>query len=141
MMITGALGVVSLGAQTAPATPAEPGVHAGRGGGRARLLRKLNLTPDQQMQARQIFQDARSQSGPVREQMKQLREQLRQAAKSGAGDATIDQLARQEAPLAGQLAAIRAKAFEKFYAVLNADQKQQLDAMPHLHAGRRQARG
>jgi Spy/CpxP family protein refolding chaperone len=127
--------VASRGAQTATATPDQPRVHGNRNGGRRQLLQKLNLTPDQKTQARQIFQDAAGQSRPVAVQMKQVREQLMQAAKTGAPDANIDQLAEKEAPLAAQLAAIRAKAFEKFYAILNPDQRQQVDAMPHL--GRR----
>lgn len=93
-----------------------------------RMVTYLNLTPDQQTQAKQIMADARQQSMPLRQQMKQNREALSTAIKSG-NDAQIDQITKAEAPVMAQLAAIRAHAFEKIYATLTPEQKTKADNM------------
>jgi Spy/CpxP family protein refolding chaperone len=94
-------------------------------------MEKLNLTPEQKTQVHRIFSDARQQAQPLVKQLRQFREQIRAAAKAG-NNSAIDQLTQQQAPVAARMAAVRARAFEKFYAVLNPQQKQQVDAMPHF---------
>jgi Spy/CpxP family protein refolding chaperone len=101
-----------------------------------RLSAKLNLTDAQKQQAKTIFANARQTAKPVRDQLKQDREALRAAAKSGAPESQIDQLANKMGPLMAKETAIRAKAFEKFYSILTPAQQAQLDQM---HANRRHA--
>lgn len=132
---TAALAAGMLFAQ-APAPPAgqQPGpAAAGRQQGawrrRGRLFSSLNLTDDQKAQAKSIFQSARQTAQPVAQQLRQVREALRNAAKSGSPDAEIDKLANAEAPLVAQLAAVRAKAFAKFYALLTPEQRDKLQNM------------
>ena len=91
----------------------------------------LNLTDDQKAQAKTIFQQAHASSQAIQAQVKDARQALANAAKAGASDAEIDRLANAEGPLMAQVAAIHAKAFEKFYAILTPDQKKQVDAMPN----------
>ena len=103
-----------------------------------RISKYLQLTPDQQAQAKQIFASARQEAAPVRQQLKQNRQALMSAIKSG-NDAQIDQITAAQAPLMAQAAAIRAHAFEKVYATLTPDQKAKADNMRSMfHAGRGQ---
>ena len=100
------------------------------------FARDLNLTPDQQAQAKQIMAGARQESAPLRQQMKQNREALASAIKSG-NDAQIDQITKADAPVMAQMAAIRAHAFEKIYATLTPEQKAKADTMRQRFQSRR----
>ncbi len=126
-------------AQTpSPAT----GAQASKGRGRlARIEHFLNLTPDQQAQAKTIFQASQADAEPVRAQMKNARLALANAVKSDAPDAQIDQLSAAVGPLASQLAAIRTKTFAKFYALLTPEQKDKFNSVmdQHLSGGLRPA--
>ena len=126
-------------AQTTTTSPTGP---AGHGSRRARMAQRisnyLQLTPDQQAQAKQIFASSRQEAAPLRQQMKQNRQALYSAIKAG-NDTQIDQITKAQAPLMSQLAAIRAHAFEKVYATLTPDQKTKADNMRQFfHAGRGQ---
>ena len=101
-----------------------------------RLNRLLNLTPDQKVQAKTIFQGARTTAQPLRQQMRDARLALANAVKSNAPDAQIDQLSNNTGTLAAQLTALRAKSFEKFYNILTPDQKEKLSgAMDQFFPG------
>ncbi|MGI8988003.1 MAG: Spy/CpxP family protein refolding chaperone [Bryobacteraceae bacterium] len=132
-----ALTGAGLAAQTTPATP-PTGSQTGRmhrGLGMNGLAQKLNLTPDQQAQAKAIFQNSRTASAALAPQLKQAHDALLNAVKSGASDAQIDALANAQAPLTAQMEALHAKAFAKLYAILTDDQKKQFDSMPHWMGG------
>jgi Spy/CpxP family protein refolding chaperone len=106
-----------LSAQTVPAT------HARAANSRMqRLTAQLNLTPDQQTQAKAIFQDSRQQAQALMPQLKQEREAMASAVKSG-DEAQIDQLSQQNSQLNAQVRAIHAKARARFYALLSPAQK------------------
>lgn len=93
----------------------------------ARLNQLLNLTPDQQAQARQIFHSAHAGTRPLAAQMREARSGLASAVKANAPDADIDRLSNNIGTLASQMAAARAKSFAKFYSILNEDQKNRLN--------------
>lgn len=101
-----------------------------------RIVNYLNLTPDQQAQAKQIMAGVRQEAAPLREQMKQNREALANAIKTG-NDAQIDQITKAQAPVMAQLAAIRAHGFEKIYAMLTPEQKTKADNMRQMFGARR----
>ena len=103
--------------------PAHRRAHAGQ-----RFAKFLNLTPDQKAQAKQIMADARSQAMPLRQQLKQNRQALREAIQSG-NDAQIDQITKAEAPVRAQLASIHAHAMEKIFATLTPEQKAKASQM------------
>ena len=94
----------------------------------ARLSRQLALTPDQQNQARAIFQQARTQRQSLAPQMKTEHQAMAAAIKSD-NEAQIDQLTQQNAQLNSSARAIHAKAMAKFYATLTPDQKTKFDAL------------
>ena len=139
LLLVAAIGALTTGltfAQNGNPTPNAPvhkRAHAGQ-----RFARFLNLTPDQKAQAKQIMADARTQATPLRQQLMQNRQALRDAIKSG-NDAQIDQITSQMGPLMAQSTAIRTKAFEKFYSILTPAQQSQLgqhgNAMNRRHAG------
>jgi Spy/CpxP family protein refolding chaperone len=92
-----------------------------------RLSTYLNLSPDQQTQAKQIFQFARQSAQPVAQQLRDARKALGDAVKTNAPEAQIDQLSANVGNLVSQLTAIRTKAFEKFYGILTPDQKDKMN--------------
>jgi len=127
LILAGALATGLVAAQTtAPANPPQAGTHR-RANRMARLSNYLQLTPDQQTQAKAIFQATREQAEPLFTQMRSTRQQIAAAVKNGAPDAQIDQLTAQAGTLKGQLMAIRTKAFAKFYTILTPDQKTKMD--------------
>jgi Spy/CpxP family protein refolding chaperone len=134
-------GIVS--AQTAaspqPAPPSHES-HARRAHGDmvARLSARLNRTPDQQNQARTIFQQARAEAKALSPKLKNERVALRTAIKSD-NEPQIDRILHQDSQLNAQARAVHAKAMAKFYQILNPDQKAQFDKMSE-HMGMRNHR-
>src|SRR5580700_524060 len=120
--------LLAAGMAVGQSTPAPTTPHSGRHSAQAgamldRLSAKLNLTDSQKQQAQSIFSAARQSAQPVRTQLRQQRQALQAAVKSGAPDAQIDQLASQMGPLMAQATAIHSKAFAKFYSILTPDQR------------------
>jgi Spy/CpxP family protein refolding chaperone len=106
--------------------PAHPGHRAGQSALRQRLAADLNLTDAQKQQAHTIFSASRQAAQPVEDQIRQTRQALAGAVKSGASDADIDKLSNSLGPLLAQESAIRAKSFARFYGTLTPDQKDKL---------------
>ena len=115
-----------------------PGPGGPRGNRIDFLATVLSLTDAQKTQATAIFEAAETASNSLRETQALQRTALNDAAKSNAADASIDQLAATLGATSGQLAAIQAKAFAKFYALLTTEQRTKLD---ELHANGRGMRG
>ncbi len=132
-----AVGVAGLAAGMAFAQ-APQGAAAGhprRMEGRREMRRKmmigyLGLTDQQQTQAKAIFSSAHDSAQPVRQQLKQVRADLRAAIQAGQ---PVNELAANEGKLRGQLVAIRANAAEQFRGLLNPAQLQKLQ---ELHSKR-----
>ncbi len=120
-----ALSAVSLLAQ-APQAPAQAqGRHR-----MGRMANYLNLTNAQRAQAKIIFREAGQSAKPVRQQLRETRQSLQAAIKSGNSNQIL-QLAATEGTEKGQLAAIRATAFAKLYPTLTAEQQQKLAEFQH----------
>ena len=92
------------------------------------LSTALNLTEAQKQQATAFFSAARQENQPLEESMKQARTELVDAAESG-DEAQLDQAATKVGTLCGQMAAVRAQAFAKLYAVLTPEQRQKADQL------------
>lgn len=139
-----AAGALAAGMIFAQSTPANTGQQPERGqrfrqfrANRAeRMAKYLNLTQEQQDNAKKIMAEARQQVQPLRQQLKESREALMNAVKSG-NDAQIDQITKEQAPLMAQMMAIRAKAFEKIYATLTPEQKTKADNMRQFFRSQR----
>ena len=112
-----------LSAQTAAPAPH----HRAPGGqNMQRLSARLNLTADQQTQAKAIFQASRQEMKSLRPQLQSARQAMSAAVKAG-NEQQIDQLTQQNAQLNAQARAIHAKAMAKFYQILTPDQKTKFD--------------
>jgi Spy/CpxP family protein refolding chaperone len=85
-----------------------------------------NLTSEQKAQAKAVFSQVRRDAAPLREELKQNRQALAQAIKSGKSDAEIQQLAAAQGNTMGQLIALRSQALAKFAAQLTPEQKAQI---------------
>jgi len=92
----------------------------------ARFGADLNLTDAQKQQAQSIFSASRQSARSLDTQLKQSREALAAAVKSGASDAEIDKLSNNLAPLLAQSTANHAKTFAKFYSILTQEQKDKI---------------
>ena len=90
----------------------------------------LGLTDSQKEQAKSTFDAADQASQPVRDQLTQAHQALRDAVKTNKTDTQIDQLAAALGVLEGQMAAIQTKAHAKFYALLTPEQRDKLDQVP-----------
>ncbi len=110
----------------APQPAAQPQGRHGLG----KMANYLNLTPAQRAQAKTIFREAGQSAKPVRQQLRETRQSLQAAIKSGNSD-QIQQFAATEGTEKGQLAAIRATAFAKLYPMLTAEQQQKLAEFQH----------
>jgi Spy/CpxP family protein refolding chaperone len=122
-----ATGLVFAQASGQTGAPAHRSDH-GKPGGRSAVRRKLmagylGLTDQQKTQAQTIFSNARESAKPVKEQLRQVRTDLRSAIRDGK---PVDQLAATEGSLVGKLAAIRAAAAVQFRALLTPEQLQKL---------------
>jgi Spy/CpxP family protein refolding chaperone len=124
LAVAAALGAAGLYAQTTKGQ----GLHRFKA-----MTSALNLTPEQQAQAKSIFQDARQSAKPLRQQLRETRKSLQAAIQSGNAD-QIQQFANTQGTEMGQLAAIRATAMSKMYQTLTPDQQQKLLAFRQSHA-------
>lgn len=95
----------------------------------AKVSSYLNLTDQQQQQAKAIFQEAKTSAQPVRQQLKQERQAIRAAIQAGKSPSEVQQMAQSEGPQLAQLAGIRAASFAKFYSILTPEQQQKLATM------------
>ena len=67
------------------------------------MTARLNLTEAQQQQAKTIFENARASSKPLMDQLRQVRQELQEAAKANRPAAEIEALAAKQGDLHGQL--------------------------------------
>jgi len=101
-----------------------------------RLTAKLNLTQDQQNQAKTIFGKARADERALGPKLRQERVALKSAIKSDK-ETQIDAILQQNSQLNAQARAIHAKAVARFYQILTPAQKTQFDQMrTHRAPGR-----
>jgi protein CpxP len=103
---------------------------------RKMMIGYLGLTDQQQTQAKAIFSSAHESAQPLRQQLKEVRTELRAAIQAGQ---PVNDLAANQGKLRGQLVAIRANAAEQFRGLLTPAQLQKLQ---ELHVGgRRNSQG
>jgi Spy/CpxP family protein refolding chaperone len=88
----------------------------------------LNLTDAQKEFAKQLRTDTAAQTKPLRDQLRQNRQDLKAAIQSNNAGA-ITQLSERQGQLQGQLAAIHGKAMASFHAQLTPEQKAKLDEL------------
>ncbi|HEY7336216.1 MAG TPA: Spy/CpxP family protein refolding chaperone [Bryobacteraceae bacterium] len=110
------------------------------------LSNQLGLTPDQQTQVRSIFADTRKSAEALAPKMREEREALKMAVKSG-NDREIDRVLQQNSQLNADFEAMHVKAMAKVYRLLTPDQKTKFDQLDsgwfapthHMHGARNNA--
>ncbi len=136
-----ALTAIGLAVVPVAAQKADNAHEGGRKAGHSRFFGRaataLNLTDAQKATAKQLFGDARQQSKPVMQELKQVRTDLEAAVKAN-NAAQISTLTARQGQLSGQLAEIRTKAMASFYAQLTPEQKAKAD---ELHGKMREGHG
>ncbi len=123
-----AAAALAAGMAFAQAPAPAPGKIKPRAMVRRRVMKTLDLTAAQKQQAKTIFQQARQNSAPIRQQLQQNREAMATAVKAN-DTAQIQSLASRQGTLQGQAAAIRAESMAKFYSNLTPDQRTKADQM------------
>ena len=139
-------------AQTTPATQsqaqpqqqeqtARPHRWNGHRRGQQRIVKFLDLSQQQQEQAKSILQESRQSLRPVAQQLRQNRQEMMQAVKANDA-ARIQQLASSEANLQSKMIAARSLAFAKIYnTVLTPAQRAKADQLPSMFHQWRGERG
>lgn len=88
---------------------------------------KLKMTPEQQAQAKQIFEKQHAAQEKNREAMRETQQALYAASRTKDFDRSrVEQLANDQAKLRAQMTVARAEAMHQFFAVLTEEQKQQM---------------
>jgi Spy/CpxP family protein refolding chaperone len=117
-----------LSAQTPPPAQHPMAAHH-QANGQARLQKlttDLNLTPDQQTQAKAIFQKSWEQAKALRPKLREERVAVLNAVRSD-NEREIDRLIARSSQFNAQEREIHAKAMAKFYSILTPDQKTKMD--------------
>lgn len=112
-------------AQQAPANapaPAKTPVHRPFARMHQNMMKALNLTDAQKQQAKTIFQETREKTKPVRAELRQNRQALRDAIKAD-NKADIQKLSKTDGELMGRLLTARNEAKAKFYSLLTPEQR------------------
>ena len=129
------LTAVTLAAQTPAPAQNSSGQHhsSARRDMLQRWTARLNLTSDQQNQAKAIFQNSRNESRSLAAKLHEERATLNAAVKNDS-EQQIDQITQQDSKLHAQMEAIHLKAMAKFYAILTPEQKTKFDAWSNHRA-------
>jgi len=112
-------------AQQAPANPSAPAktpVHRPFVRMRQHMMKALNLTDAQKQQAKAIFQETREKTQPIRTELRQNRQAIREAIKVD-NKAEIQKLSKTDGELMGRLMTARNEAKAKFYTLLTPEQR------------------
>lgn len=114
----------------APRAKRDRGGRFERHGGRGGLMgfRNLDLTDAQKEQIKQIHENHRQALAPIREQIRQKRQEMRQASEGGAfNESLVTQKLTEIAPLEAKLMAERHRLHQETMSVLTAEQKTKLE--------------
>lgn len=105
-----------------------------------RIANYLELTPAQREQAKAIWQQARQESKPYVDQLREARKALAQAIKANQPESELQRLGEAQGVAMGKLAGIRAKAAADVYALLTPEQKQKADKLHEKFMSRMKGR-
>ncbi len=87
------------------------------------LRERLNLTPEQQEQAKQIRENAKPEIAPVIEQIKQKKQEIKEMKQTDASSEELKEKREEIKSLRQKANAIRKENMQKFESILNPEQK------------------
>lgn len=103
-----------------------------------RMFRALELTDDQKARIKEIFRRSRTDAAPYRQQLRPLRDRMRELlASSSFDEAAVRSIASQEAQISTELRVIRARTQSSLLAVLTPEQKAKLSEFRNNNRARR----
>jgi Spy/CpxP family protein refolding chaperone len=106
------------------------GGHRGQGAFLAHLSRRLDLTPAQQGDVRQMWQTEKPAVMPLVQQLAQLNKQMAEVSTGASFDqAKVAAIANQESQVISQLIIEKEKLTAKFYTLLTPEQRTKFDTM------------
>lgn len=109
--------------------------------GHGRMLERaaiaLDLTETQKSTAKTIFEESRTASAPLIQQLRENRKAIAEAIKAGKSESELASLANQAGTVKGQLSALRATSMSKFYALLTPAQREKADQLQNTRRQRR----
>lgn len=100
------------------------------------FAKQLNLTDEQQAQMKTIMESAHTSMKPLREQSRQINQQLHQYAMGTYEDAPVQKLAQQKALIDAQLTVAQTKAHNQMFQLLTPDQQAKAKEMVANHEAR-----
>ena len=92
------------------------------------MLRRLDLTDQQQAQVKQILEDNKGAVEPIREQLKANHKKLADM-KGTFDEAQVSQIAKSQGDLTAQLIVVRQKVRSQIFAILTDEQKAKADQL------------
>ena len=146
--VLGSLGALALATASAsavglPESQGQPGRrHGGHlWGGPQRMGQALDLTEEQRASFKQLAEEHHKAVQPLRQQERELRQQIRQQLEGGNADATtIGQLTIQAHSIGKQLRESHAALMERFEGLLTPEQKAKLEEMKSQRGKRMERR-
>ncbi|MEP7039025.1 MAG: Spy/CpxP family protein refolding chaperone [Acidobacteriota bacterium] len=106
-----------------------------------RLAKQLNLTDAQKAQMKQIREDGKAKTQPLRESMKSIHQQLSAATADGNfNEAQVQSLAAQQANIMAQLIVEKERTKSQIFAILTPEQQTQAKALKDQMKERRKER-
>jgi Spy/CpxP family protein refolding chaperone len=110
--------------------PLGHGGQRGEGAFLAHLTRRLDLTPAQQTEVKQMWQAEKPAVVPLVQQLASLNKQMAEATSNGTFDqAKVTAIANQESQLVSQLIVEKEKLTVKFYTLLTPEQRTKFDTV------------
>lgn len=91
------------------------------------MARRFALSESQKQQALVVYMKVEEDSRPLERKIGELRMALREAVKNNSAEWQIDQMSGAVGALTAQITAIETKGEARFYALLNAEQRQKWD--------------
>jgi len=95
----------------------------------------LNLSDSQQQQLRTAFDASVAAATPIATQMASAKQAVIDAVKAGKSEDQVKTLSGQEGSLSAQMLTLQAQTFSKMCAILNSDQKTQVDDLMYDDIG------
>ncbi|BDV43997.1 hypothetical protein GURASL_29200 [Geotalea uraniireducens] len=119
--------------------PTEPGPGAEQGDRKAaRLARTLKLTEEQQAKAKAIFQAERKKDKALRQELRAVGKQLREAGETAKFDEkAVRELAAKQGQLMTEQLVNHLRSRHEFYALLTPDQREQFEELGPPRGGHR----
>ncbi len=106
-----------------------------------RMAEVLQLTPEQQSQIKSIRTETREKTAPFKQQMRDLRQEMRQTSSVGTFDEdVVRSLAEDQAEIRTELMVEKARMRSRIHAILTPEQREKAEELRQMRGERRHGR-